>query len=380
MQKKVIAAAVASLLAAPAFAQSNVTISGLVKAGYDHYDINDRAGFEAEERISDQSSRIIFAGTEDLGGGLKAFFQFDTRINVDTAAAGGGTNLGGGNTGVGLQGNWGKFTLGRWDIHYNEFGAVESNRAGSLQTSAGAGIMSQVNGTFITTTSRTPNLAKYDSPVVGGFSGTLAVSTNARANEGTGDADGSDGEAWTVAARYAAGPLVAGVSYYDEDREGAVTAGQKNNAVPPTTTTTGDQKGVRAWVGYTFPMGLKVGLGWDRSENRMAEGEGFTKRNAWILPVSYIVGPHAVYLTYARAGNLSGPNAGAGTSDTGANQWTLGYDYALSKRTSVGAFYTRLNNKANARYDFFGLGSSGATATNNGNDPRQIYIGMAHSF
>jgi predicted porin len=362
MQKKLIAAAVAGLLAAPAFAQSNVTISGLVKAGYEDYKLTNVAGFNSEERISDQASRIIFAGNEDLGGGLKAFFQLDARFSTDLGAL-----AGTGNTGVGLMGGWGKLTLGRWDIHYNEFGAIESNRAGSLQSFAGPGIMSQVNGTSITTVSRTANLAKFDTANLGGFTATVAASTSPRASEGSGANNGSDGQAWNVAARYAAGPLVVGASYYDEDSEGA-------------TSNAADQKGMRAWAGYTFPMGLKVGLGWDRSENRVANGEGFTKRNAWFVPVSYTMGAHGLYLTYARAGNLSGPNGGATTTDTGATQWMLGYDYALSKRTSVGAYYTKLNNKPNAGYDFFGLGANGATATAAGNDARQIYIGMAHSF
>ena len=355
MQKKLIAVAVAGLLAAPVFAQSNVTISGLIKGGYEDYKLPGTSSNDAERRVSDQSSRVIFSGTEDLGGGLKAWFQVDNRL---------GTDLGGfaatGNTGVGLLGGFGKLTIGRWDIHYNEFGAIESNRAGSLQSFAAPGIMSQVNGTNITTTTRTPNLLKYDSPNVAGFSGTLAWSANARGNEGSGANDGSKDGAWHAAARYAAGPLVGGLSYYRENAEGASEVN--------------DQRGVRAYVGYKMPMGLKAGIGWDRSENRFAAGASMSKRTAWFVPVTYSFGPNAVYLTYARAGNLSG------SSDTGANQWTLGYDYALSKRTAVGVYYTKLNNKSNATYDLFALGANGASATANGNDARQVYLGVAHSF
>ncbi len=357
MQKKLIAAAVAGLLAAPVFAQSTVTISGLVKAGYDDYKLNQ--GNNSERQISDQSSRIIFAGTEDLGGGLKAFFQMDNRFSTDVS----GTTLAGGNSGVGLMGGFGKVTLGRWDIHYNEFGAIESNRAGALETFAAPGIMSQVNGVTVANGTRTPNLVKYDSPNVGGFTGTLAWSANAAGDEGSGVGDGSKDGAWNLAARYAAGPLVAGLSYYDSKFEGP------NNG--PTTAGVGDQKGSRVYAGYTFPMGLKVGLGWDRSENRATNGAAMSKRTAWFLPASYSFGPSAVYLTYARAGNVSG------TSDTGATQWTLGYDYALSKRTNVGAYYTKLTNKTNATYDLFGLHGTNTAADQ---DARQVYLGIAHSF
>jgi predicted porin len=155
-----------------------------------------------------------------------------------------------------------------------------------------------------------------------------------------------------------------------------------------------DQRSTRAWVGYTFAMGLKVGLGWDRSgyDNHIfgaakGVGSGNASRSAWMIPVSYTFGPHAIYGTYARAGSASGSAIAATTGgDYKATLWTIGYDYAFSKRTSVGVFYTKLNNNLNAAgtaggaYDLFGLGASGATTTRMGEDARQWYLGMAHSF
>ena len=41
MQKKLIAAAIAGLVAVPALAQTNVTISGHLRAGYDNYSVKD---------------------------------------------------------------------------------------------------------------------------------------------------------------------------------------------------------------------------------------------------------------------------------------------------------------------------------------------------
>jgi predicted porin len=395
MQKKLIAAAVAGLLSVPAFAQSNVTISGLFKGGWEHYRLSGPGtGYESESRVSDQSSRIIFNVVEDLGGGLKAWGQVDSRFALDL----GGGALGSGNTGVGLMGNWGKFTLGRWDVHYGEFGAIESNRAGSLQTYAAPGIVSQVttraaaaaavtpqvstmaNGT------RTPNILIWDSPAWNGFTARLAYSTSYAVTEGnTNRAVGNpgSGRAWTGALRYNNGPWTAGASYWNGNSESGVAGVAK-----------ADQRSTRAWGGYTFAMGLKLGLGYDRSSlddsvngSAGAVGAGTARRSAWIIPVSYSFGPHAIYGTYARAGSASGSAIASGTgSNYKAHQWTIGYDYAFSKRTSVGAFYTRLNNNSNAAgtvgasYNMFGLGASGGTAANVGEDQRQIYIGMAHSF
>ncbi|MFL6714070.1 MAG: porin, partial [Sulfurifustis sp.] len=150
MQKKVLAAVIGGLLAAPAFA--DVTISGRFADGIALYDRSGDGCATAgscfkEQRLSDQSSRIIFSGSEDLGGGLKAWFQLDNRFSADQGTlvgAGGvvaanGTGFASGNTGVGLAGDWGKVTLGRWDLHYNELNVIEPYRAGALPNYNGMG-------------------------------------------------------------------------------------------------------------------------------------------------------------------------------------------------------------------------------------------------
>lgn len=386
MQKKLIAAAVAGLIAVPALAQTNVTISGRFAAGWESYKLSDcAAGFScrSESRVSDQSSRLIFNVNEDLGGGLSAWGQYDLRGGA-TGALDMGTWTNGGNSGVGLaHKNWGKFTIGRWDVHYGEIeGAIGGNRAGSLQTLLGNGMMSQVSGqngagaaiwNVIANGTRTPNLLMWDSPNWNGFTGRLAYSTNAFATEGTGRSvagtgNPGSGRAWTGALRYNNGPWTAGYSYWNANTESGVTGAAMQ-----------DQRSHRAWVGYTFAMGLKVGFAWDRSslDTGVRDGASTTnRRNAWMLPVSYEFGPHKVYAAYVRAGDASNTP----TLNTGANAWNLGYDYAFSKRTSAGIFYSKVNNNSGAFYDHFALTANGATATAVGEDARQIYIGMAHNF
>ena len=370
MQKKLIAAAVAGLIAVPALAQTNVTISGRAAAGWESYKITDcGAGVacSSESRVSDQSSRIIFNVVEDLGGGLKAWSQMDMRYANDL----GGIGMTG-NTGLGLMHNsWGKFTIGRWDVHYGEIdGAIGGNRAGSLQTLLGNGIMSQVSGTALTTMgvgSRTANLLMWDSPNWNGFTARLGYSSNPLANEGTGvRAAGAPnpggGWAWTGAVRYNNGPWAAGLSYWNAKTEARPVAGASSN----------DQTSWRGWLGYTFAMGLKLGIAYDRS--RVDRFAGDQSRGAWNIPVSYEFGPHKVYAAWAKAGHTSN------VANSGATAWNLGYDYAFSKRTSAGVFYTKVNNKSGSFYDMFALGANGATATALGQDARQWYFGMAHNF
>jgi predicted porin len=382
MQKKLIAAAVAGLLAVPALAQTNVTISGRFAAGWESYKLQDcNTGFSCrnESRVSDQSSRLIFNVVEDLGGGLKAWGQLDYRGAVDLGGLG---NTG--NSGVGLMSNWGKFTIGRWDVHYGEIdGAIGGNRAGSLQTLLGNGIMSQVITPAVAGTpwgtiangTRTPNLLMWDSPNWNGFTARLGYSTSFQAGEGsgrsaTGTGNPGSGSAWVGTVRYNNGPWTAGYSHWSANTESGVTGAAM-----------ADQRSDRLWGGYTFAMGLKVGLAWDRSSIdaglRDVASVKF-KRSAWMIPVSYTFGPHKVYGQYAKASDASNTTG----VDTGASAWNFGYDYAFSKRTSAGIYYTKLNNKSGAAYDMFALGANGATATSlvGGEDARQIYIGMAHNF
>ncbi len=57
-------------------------------------------------------------------------------------------------------------------------------------------------------------------------------------------------------------------------------------------------------------------------------------------------------------------------SDSSATQWTLGYNYNLSKRTKVYTYYTKVNNKKGADY---------MTGTP-GDDFSSFALGVRHNF
>lgn len=404
MQPKHIAAVFAGLLAAPmAMAQSNVSLSGRLNVGWESYKLSDcTPGFNcrSESRVTESSSRIDFSMTENLGGGLGAWVYASLRFSPDLGAISMS-----GNTAVGLSdAKWGKLTIGRWDVHYLEadipLGALHrgSNQAliggggllGQIQAGPGGGVATMGNGT------RTPNLLMWNSPNWNGFSGLLAYAASGGAaptavagvvtaipgasalNEGSGRSaagvgDPGNGRSWSGALRYSNGPWATGLSYWNSDAESDVVNGvnRKNG-----------QRSTRAWLGYKFPMGLNVGLSVDRSslDTGINGGAGSnTRRTAWFIPANYKFGPHNLIVQYARAGKLSGSAVAAGTDgDYKANAWMLGYEYALSKRTSINANYTRLNNNSLASYDFYALSSPTNTAV--GEDARQIFLGMRHDF
>lgn len=393
MQKNVklkfVAAAVAMLAGGAAFAGTNFSISGQLNAGIEQYGLSSGTAAAAvsgtETRLSDNQSRIIFKGEQDVGG-MKAFGQVDVRVNSDTNQAT-AYGLTAGNTGVGLSGGFGKVTMGRWDLHYTEGGASESARVVALQSNGTSGFVSQVNGVNVASATRTNNVLMYDTPNFGGITARVAYSPNPRATEGSsvapataatttssalpvGDAGG--GSAWTTAIRYADGPLTAGLSYYSEDSED-----RRANAV------NADQRGTRAYVAYKFDFGLSVGLTLDKSKisagATTANNQRWAERDAWLVPVKYSFGQHAVYAAVGGVSSATGDGTIA-NADTSASFAKIGYDYSIAKDFNIGVFYTQLKNGAAAKYNLYSLGSGGQTAVQAGQNPSQIYFGLSFLF
>lgn len=361
MRVKTIVAILASAVSGAAMAQSNVTVSGQVRMSVEQYKLSDvGAAFATspESKISDQSSRMFFKGKEDLGDGSYVAFQIETRFTPDA-----GTFSASGNDHIKLGGNWGSVLIGRQDMHYGT--KIESYKAFTNQNYLGNGPFSQVNGTVVALASRTANAIQYDSPKMGGFSASVGLSTAWAGAEGSGVraaglADPSAGGAVNLAMLYANGPITAGYSYWNATREGGQGA----------TRATADQRGDTLQFAYKLPMGLKLGLAWNKSK-LLTSGPEFS-RTAWLMPLSYEFGSNQIAFTYLKA------NATSGIANSGAKAYTLNFGHALSKRTNVGVAYTRLNNDAGATYDLFGGGTS--TAANAGADVSQWSMNIYHSF
>ena len=113
----------------PALSQSSVTLFGIVDAAYSHGSgsIADRDQLTSG---GNNSSRVGFRGTEDLGGGLSASFWLEAQFNADNgtgvatnlnnqAPSAGSASAGGGGltfnrrSTVSLAGSWGEVRLGR---------------------------------------------------------------------------------------------------------------------------------------------------------------------------------------------------------------------------------------------------------------------------
>jgi predicted porin len=99
-----------------ATAQTSVQIYGIVDSGLARMTNANNAGdsvTKVPSLTSSFPSRIGFRGTEDLGGGLQAFFVLENGLAMDTGIQQQGGRLFGRAANVGLKGAWGTLTLGR---------------------------------------------------------------------------------------------------------------------------------------------------------------------------------------------------------------------------------------------------------------------------
>jgi|CXWL01.1.fsa_nt_gi predicted porin len=376
MNKKLLAVAVAGVLAAPvaAFAQSSVTISGFLKGGFESLSYGQTAKANSSQTgVVDDSSRIIFNVREDLGGGLAAIGQVDVRIGLDTGAI-----AANGNNHVGLVSkNWGRIFIGRQDLHYfnreSELTVRGSLRADSISLLSFAG----GGATSIASASRTPNVVHYTTPnwngftVIGAYSsqpnpaaavaGVAAAGAGAEADIGSGV---RKGRAWHLNPNWAQKNFQIGYSYWSSKADAGAVA---------------DQRSDRLYGSYNWG-GLKVGLAWDKSKLKVAAtGVTSSDRSAWSVPVQYKWGNHGVYGHYTKARNDK-----ATAADDGSKMIALSYAYDLSKRTSLAFTYAKITNEVGAIYNLFtsaslGIGA-GAGAIAAGEDPRMWGVTMRHAF
>jgi predicted porin len=123
MKKSLIALAALSAFATAAQAQSSVSVYGILDAGYSASDadvlryVGSSNSYTKDSRESsgvtgvgsESTSRLGFRGTEDLGGGLKANFLFETGLNPATSTITAWNNR---QAFVGLEGGFGRVDVG----------------------------------------------------------------------------------------------------------------------------------------------------------------------------------------------------------------------------------------------------------------------------
>lgn len=332
-------AVVALVASAPllAAAQSNVTVYGTMDAALAVQDTG-AAGEKSQTVVNSgnqSSSRIGFRGTEDLGNGLKAIFNVEAGLALDTGV--GDSALFGRRSVVGLQGAFGTVTVGR------EYTPISFIAAGSDIFGQGfyGSNLSAFNANRLTR--RVSNSVNYKSAQMSGFTGSATYSPGEKTT-------GTSGDLMGVAIEFANGPLFLGAGYQVLER-----------------LATGDDKE------YAFGAGYKFGNFEVKGNFLVGDQDGannkFEQANIGAA-MSFGAGKAFVNLQQNKFEN-----------GAKGNGFAIAYSYALSKRTNVYTSYASMRNNGLAT---FGLNSSSTNvtpvATALGADPTAFTVGVRHTF
>ena len=404
MNKKVMAVAVAGVLAAPAaFAQSsNVQLYGRAVLGLDWYEAtgaangaNDRDG---RLRVFDNSSRVGLRGTEDLGNGLKAIFQIETGVNIDNGSStgqGGQTNASSGfwasrDSFVGLDSNFGRLTFGRQSIYWAN-GVNAQFAANYINTE-----IPWTNGTAMgrihsgalgsATPARVSNVVQYTTPTFVGMNATLSYSPGVQeAVQNVGANVDPNGKIWGVTVRGEWGP------FYVQGDWADVTGNSSLIGNPRLEGAAG-----KLGASWGYLPGARIGLIGVYSESNNALGlttGDKVNQYGWTINWEHTFGNFQVMAQYGQTSNLKDCDSGAalGNVDCGDSKsfgYMVGGRYFLSKRTWVFASWNFVDNKSNQFADYNGgaitsTNSNGTTNTASfpyGADPQIWAVGVFHQF
>jgi predicted porin len=302
--KKIALVAALAAIAAPAFAQSSVTLWGRINTTIESQSFN---GGDRIATVQNNSSRIGFKGTEDLGGGLKAQFLLEHGLNSDDGRQS-NSAFWNREAAVQLAGSFGTIKLGRWTPG-SYFATADYVSMHNHDT----GTSSDALYAFGTAYDQA-NKVGYFTPTIGGFSGEITV----HAGEG---APGED-HSYDLSGYYDMGPLHLGAGF-----------GKKGSA---------EQFAIRA----LYEMGaFTFGGYWQVEDTDVGSN---SKRNIGRVSAMYTMGASEFHV------NVGGTESGgtAGFNGHGAKQYTFGYNYNLSKRTKVYGFYTAIDANDTNRGDF----------------------------
>ncbi len=247
-----------------------------------------------QEIRNGSGSRFGIRGVEDLGDGFKALFQLEHRFDADTGVTSNSTRFWEGKSIVGLEGVYGRLTLGREENPAYTYSQVPADPWGT-DTVAGNG--SIINGRIGST--RYSGTVNYRYAAAGFTFGAQYGESEKNVPAG----GKADDQPYSLGLAYAAGPLSLGLGYEnpaDADDDWLTVSGA-----------------------YNLGM-VKLGGLYGTGKNVSSQ-----KHQSWLLsavmPVSAL---GQLRLSYGTLENR----------DTGVvrdKQLGLGFHYAMSKRTTV---------------------------------------------
>lgn len=393
MSKKLLAAAIAAALAPAAVMAeaSNVTIYGRVDYGFMSRGGDNGAASQGGRtgRLNDFEDGILgtnrfgFKGTEDLGNGLKAIYEFEFGFSGDNGTSFSSTTNR--HSWVGLTGAFGTALGGRVDgARYSFVGKYDPFKN---QTVANAGsLFGRTSG--LGQADRADNAVVYISPELAPGLKFLAAYTTSLLSEAgnnqalfTGDIETGDTPLYAIAAMYDNGPL-------------SITLDYENLKIKRANTVTGGDLEYDLYVaGASYDFGVVKLLGYyEKTEgsNRASRGDVAggavtSDGDGWLIGLEAPVTANIKL----KASYVQANDDRAAQSD--CSKWGFGGEYAFSKRTTAYATYAKIDNDRNANCGITknATGAAGAnggatntngTFTNNAYGDSGFNVGLAHTF
>jgi predicted porin len=433
MKTKLLAGVIATCFAAPALAQSSVTVYGIADAGVMYVD---NGGNDSRVKLVSgiaDGSRLGVKGVEDMGGGYKAIFNLEARVELDTGrqqtgnlssnpglALTKGLEFKGipGPTGaataagllaavrgpqglnptynvnkdnalfdrtsmVGLVTPVGAILLGRmYTPGYEVFNAADTFESG---TAAGWGGIVGGTGGLLTAgiAIRSDKALQYRIELPNGISAALLYGFEKSGYIGL------DKRTYGGNVRYKANGWDVGAGYNngtDQDGESGLI-----------TTTLGGSYAVdnmKFFAGYhkqknensviikyagellapTFAkFGPLLGPSLAGQLNDVLVKSFKLDAASYQVGMHYRMGPGRIMASVVRQDDKT-------ASNSDATQYGLGYDYDLSKRTDIYAVVAYIKNQNDGQYALGAAGASGGFTSKAGDSSKGVQIGMRHRF
>ena len=359
MKKTLVAAALLGAFAGVAQAQTAVQIYGNVDVGMVKRTDNTLA-------IGKRAANTLgFKGTEDLGNGLKALFQVEMRYEPDTGTTeNNGRPLFQGQSRVGLQGDFGMVRLGRGLTPFQEIvGSFEPwhglpTQAGFYTDISVAGFNSaplDVGGSG-PNSNRISNAIFYNSPVANGFQVNASWASK-EANGGGVTGVGAGAATYAAGAQASANPFsIAGT--YNNGPAAAMLAYERNAVESKVWSVAGS---------FSLTPELKL-MGTYSRQNQEHTNTFRPTIKGGELGLTYAMGPGKMLVGFG----LKKQDDTTRLHDLITRQYSLGYEYSLSKRTYL---YVDASRKVNV----FSVNKN--TGLVDGSPTVNFYdIGLNHSF
>ena len=380
MQKKIIALAIAGLASTAAFAQSNVTVYGVMDLGYSYSSKSDTSSLKSRTGLDSgmqSGSRIGFKGVEDLGNGLKVSFVQENSVGADTGDGPSMTRQ----SLLALSGNFGTFAFGKqYTPQYGLVSSIDPFGAGTVgDVTYGKGVYF-MGAAADRSAIRLQNLAAYVSPNFGGFNVIAGYTINGLDDEemtAKGEKSGN-AKVWAINPNYANGPLKVGFNYHQVTIDATEVDATALGLGPALAVESYKDK---VWdLGASYDFGVaKLGFVYGQLKNHVdVSGNGLdTKTKQWMLGVTVPVGAAGAVLASYSQNKTDGDIM----DNVKARKFALGYTHALSKRTNAYVAYAKMKTNDNAEGEFSVYkGNATLTTFSDADYLTGFNVGLRHQF